>query len=126
MVDHIQAVFDMEPFEKKPLKDLIESYEEIPVILMKDDEKDLRKRSFYQDNKIYALQQGADNADPEKAIYQGDTHVIIDDTKINIQIHKILPMRRNENTKDKTELKEYIQYMFAVYVPKNKKYFVRG
>ena len=93
---------------------------------MKDDEKDLRKRSFYQDNKIYALQQGADNADPEKAIYQGDTHVIIDDTKINIQIHKILPMRRNENTKDKTELKEYIQYMFAVYVPKNKKYFVRG
>ena len=126
LVDHIQAVFDMEPFEKKPLKDLIESYEEIPVILMKDDEKDLRKRSFYQDNKIYALQQGADNADPEKAIYQGDTHVIIDDTKINIQIHKILPMRRNENTKDKTELKEYIQYMFAVYVPKNKKYFVRG
>lgn len=125
LIDHIQAVFDMEPFERKPLKDLIESYEEIPVIVMKDDEKDVRKRSFYQDNKIYALMQGADNADPEKAIYQGDTHVIIDDTKVNIQIHKILPMRRNEN-KDKKELKEYIQYMFAIYVPKNKKYFVRG
>lgn len=126
LIDHIQAVFDMEPFEKKPLKDLIESYEQIPVLVMKDNEKEVRKRSFYQDNKIYALQQGADNADPAKAIYQGDTHVIIDDTKINIQIHKILPMRRNENTKDKTELKEYIQYMFAIYVPKEKKYFVRG
>lgn len=126
LIDHIQAVFDMEPFEKKPLKDLIESYEEIPVILMKDDEKNVRKRSFYQDNKIYALQQGADNVDPEKAIYQGDTHVIIDKNKVNIQIHKILPMRRNENTKVKNELKEYAQYMFAIYVPKEKKYFVRG
>lgn len=126
LINHIQAVFDMEPFERDPLKDLIESYEEIPVILMKDDEEWIRKRSFYPDNKIYALQQGADNADPEKAIYQGDTHVIIDDNKINIQIHKILPMRRNENTKDKKELKDYIQYMFAIYVPKNKKYFVRG
>lgn len=126
LIYHIQAVFDMEPFERKPLKDLIESYEEIPVLVMKGDEKYLRKRSFYQDNKIYALQQGADNVDPEKAIYQGDTHVIIDDTKINIQIHKILPMRRNEDTKDKKELKEYTQYMFAIYVPKDKKYFVRG
>ena len=103
------------------------SYDVLDEIdVMKDDEKDVRKRSFYQDNKIYALMQGADNADSEKAIYHGDTHVIIDDSKINIQIHKILPMRRNKDTKDKKESKEYIQYMFAIYVPKNKKYFVRG
>ena len=93
---------------------------------MKGDEKEIRKRSFYPDNKIYALQQGADNADPEKAIYQGDRYVIMDNNKVNIQIHKILPMRRNKDTKDKKESKEYIQYMFAIYVPKNKKYFVRG
>lgn len=126
LIDHIQEVFDMEPFERKPLKDLIESYEEIPVIVMKDDEEWTRKRSFYLDNKIYALQQGADNVNPEKVTYQGDRYVIIDKNKVNIQIHKILPIRRNENTKDKKELKEYIQYMFAIYVPKNKKYFVRG
>ncbi len=126
LIDHIQAVFDMEPFERKPLKDLIESYDEIPVLVMKDDEKEIRKRSFYPDNKIYALQQGADNVNPEKAIYQGDRHVIIDKDKVNIQIHKILPMRRNVNTKDKKESKEYTQYMFAIYVPKEKKYFVRG
>lgn len=126
LIDHIQAVFDIEPFERKPLKDLIESDDEIPVLVMKGDEKEIRKRSFYPDNKIYALQQGADNADPEKAIYQGDRYVIMDNNKVNIQIHKILPMRRNKDTKDKKESKEYIQYMFAIYVPKNKKYFVRG
>lgn len=125
LIDHIQAVFDMEPFERKPLKDLIESYEEIPVLVMKDDEKYVRKRSFYQDNKIYALQQGADNADSEKAIYQGDRHVIMDNNKVNIQIHKILPMKRDKN-KGKNKLKEFTQYMFAIYVPKEKKYFVRG
>lgn len=117
LIDHIQAIFDMDPFEREPLRDLIESYEEIPVIVMKD----VRKRSF-QDNKISFIHQGADNSDSEKAIYQGDRYVIIDDTKVNIQIHKILPMRK----KDKKELKEYIQYMFAIYVPKDKKYFVRG
>ena len=125
LIDNIQAIFDREPFEKKSLKDLIGSDDKIPVIVMKDDEKDVRKRSFYPDNKIYALMQGADNADPEKEIYQGDKHVIIDDTKVNIQIHKILPMKRDEN-KDKKESEEYIQYMFAIYVPEKKIYFIRG
>ena len=118
LIDHIKAVFDMEPFERKLLKDLIESYEEIPVIVMKN----IRIRSFDSDNQISYLHQGASNSDSEKAISQGDKYVIIDDTKINIQIHKILPRRR----KDKEELKEYTQYMFAIYVPKDKKYFVRG
>ena len=127
LIENIQAIFDMKPFEKKSLKALIESEDDkIPVIVMKDDEKDVRKRSFYSDNKIYALMQGADNPDPEKQIYHGDKHVIYDDTKVNIQIHKILPMKRNENTNEKNELKEYIQYMFAIYVPEKKIYFVRG
>lgn len=126
LIDNIQAVFDMKPFEKKSLKALIESEKEIPVIVMKDDEKDVRKRSFYSDNKIYALMQGADNPNPEKVIYHGDKHVIIDDEKVNIQIHKILPMRRNEHTNEKNESKEHIQYMFAIYVPEKKIYFVRG
>ena len=45
---------------------------------------------------------------------------------INIQIHKILPMKENDDTNTKKVLKEYTQYMFAVYVPKEKKYFVKG
>ena len=126
LIDHIQSVFDMEPFEKEPFRDLIESYEEIPVILMKGDEKGIRKRSFDHDNKIRVLQQGADNVDPEKAIYQGDREVIIDKNKVNIQIHKILPMRKDNDTKGKKELKEYVQYMFAIYVPQNKTYIKRG
>ena len=125
LIDNIQGIFDMGPFERKSLKGLIGSDEKIPVIVMKDDEKDVRKRSFYQDNKIYALMQGADNPDPEKQIYQGDKHVLIDDKKVNIQIHKILPMKRNENG-DKKELEEYIQYMFAIYVPEEKIFIVRG
>ena len=121
LIDHIQAVFDMEPFEREPFKDLIESYDEIPVLVMKGNEKGVRKRSFSPDNRISYLLQGPDNSDFEEATYQGDRHVIIDDKKINIQIHKILPRRK----KDKKELEEYTQYMFAIYVPKNIKYIGR-
>lgn len=122
LIDNIQAVFDMGPFNRKLLKDWIESNEEIPVIVMKGDENGVRERSFAPNNAISNLHQGPDKGDSEKANYQGDRYVIIDDTKINIQIHKILPMRK----KDKKEFKEYTQYMFAIYVPKEKKYFKRG
>ena len=93
LIDCMQVVFDMEPFERRPLIDLIESSGDIPVILMNDNNGEGRKRSFYSNNKIFALQQGADNKDPEKAVFLGDSHVIIDKEKINIQIHRVVPKK---------------------------------
>lgn len=125
LIEQMQAIFDLEPFERRPLIDLIESSGDIPVILMNDLDGNGRKRSFYTNNKIYALQQGADNKDPEKAMYLGDSHVVIDNTKINIQIHKIIP-KKKDCYGNVTILNDYTQYMFAIYVPKAKQYFVKG
>lgn len=72
LIDHMQVIFDLEPFERRPLIDLIESSGDIPVILMSDIDGAGRKRSFYPNNKIYALQQGADNKDKKKAVFLGD------------------------------------------------------
>lgn len=125
LIDHMQAVFDLEPFERRPLKDLIESSGNIHIILMNDLDGTGRKRSFYSDNKIYALQQGADNTDPEKANYLGDRYVIYDPDSINVQIHKITPKKKNVQGVVEV-LTDYTQYMFAIYIPKEKKYYVRG
>lgn len=125
LIDHMQTIFDLEPFERRPLIDLIESSGDIPVILMNDIDGSGRKRSFYPNNKIYALQQGADNKDKGKAIFLGDSHVVVDKDQINIQIHKIIPKKKDPSG-NITILTDYTQYMFAIYVPKGKKYYVKG
>lgn len=125
LIDHMQAIFDLEPFERRPLIDLIESSGEIPVIMMNDVDGTGRKRSFYPNNKIYALQQGADNKDKDKAVFLGDSHVVVDKNQINIQIHKIIP-KKKDSAGNITILTDYTQYMFAIYVPKEKKYYVKG
>ena len=127
LIEHMEFVFNLEPFECKPLIDLIETSEEIPVILMKNkDNANGRQRSFYNNNRIYALQQGADNKDLLKANYLGDNNVVIDKNKVNIQIHQIIPKKKQSEHGSKIVMDEYKQYMFAVYVPKEKTYFVRG
>ncbi|MBQ7673311.1 MAG: hypothetical protein IJT36_02135 [Alphaproteobacteria bacterium] len=125
LIDHIQTIFDLEPFERRPLKDLIKNSGDIPVIMMNDNDGKGRKRSFYSNNKIFALQQGADNKDKSKALYLGDSYVIVDKSKVNIQIHKIVPKKKNAAGKE-IEFQDCTQYMFAIYVPKEKKYFVKG
>ena len=124
LIEQIQTIFDLEPFEKQPLKELLDGMGPIPVIIMKGYHTTGRERSFYQDNKIYALLQGADNKNKDKAVFLGDSFVIADKSKVNIQIHKIVPKRRTEN--GVVPMPEYTQYMFAIYVPKEKKYFVKG
>lgn len=124
LIEQIQTVFDLEPFEKQPLKELLVGAGRIPVIIMKGYHTEGRERSFYQDNKIYALLQGADNKDKDKAIFLGDSFVIMDKAKVNIQIHKIVPKRQTEG--GVVVMPEYTQYMFAIYVPKEKKYFTKG
>lgn len=50
---------------------------------------------------------------------------MVDSNKINIQIHKIIPKKKDASGNVKV-LTDYTQYMFAIYVPKEKKYYVKG
>lgn len=122
LIQSIETAFDREPFNKATIKELVGS-SDIPVILMwTDDDNKTRYRSIYNDaaqDRIKALHQGANTTDIEKLTYYGDQKVIVDPDKINIQIHYISPgLSKNERLgKD--------QYMFAIYMPKDKIYFVK-
>lgn len=122
LIQSIETAFDREPFNRTTIKDLVGS-SDIPVILMwTNDKNKTRYRSIYNDSaqdRIKALHQGANTSDIEKLTYYGDQKVIIDPDKINIQIHYISPgISKNERLgKD--------QYMFAIYMPKDKIYFVK-
>ena len=122
LIQSIETAFDREPFNKATIKELVGT-SDIPVILMwTDDDNKTRYRSIYQDaakDRIKALHQGANTTDIEKLTYLGDQKVIVDPNKINIQIHYISPglSRQERLGKD--------QYMFAIYMPKDKIYFVK-
>ncbi|MCI9468972.1 MAG: hypothetical protein HFG45_06690 [Oscillospiraceae bacterium] len=120
LLNVIQGTFDYDPFQKKALIDLL-GQDNIPVILI-GDEKNPRYRSIYKQSfRIKALQQGADSIVAERITYEGDSSVLIDKNQINIQVHKIVP------GEDKSHpLTEKMQYMFAIYIPKEKTYFIKG
>lgn len=122
IITALNAVFDNEPFKQDALRDLV-SGSSIPVILMwYDDNNKERYRSLYPStSKIKALQQGANSTIQEKITYEGDNNVVIDKDKINIQIHCIVPGYKGE-----MHMEDKKQYMFAIYVPKEKTYFVKG
>ena len=125
LIKVIHSVFDYEPFQKKALLDLL-GQDNLPIILMwkKKETNELknRYRSMYPDTfKIKALLQGADSSDDDKITYEGDSNVIIDKNKINIQIHCITPGYKGQQA-----MPEKTQYMFAIYLPKEKVYFVKG
>ena len=127
LITLIQSAFDQEPFQKKALIDLI-GQDDVEVVLMSgaienvsDLDKWRRYRSLYpQQNLIKALQQGPDTAEQTKLTYKGDSNVIVDENRINIQIHYIRPGYKNDRILD-----EFDQFMFAVYIPKQKVYFVK-
>lgn len=119
LINVIYGVFDYEPFQKKALTDLL-GQDNIPVILMGVDKK-ARYRSIYECGfRIKTLLQGADSTVAEKITYIGDSGVVIDKDKINIQIHRIVPGKDRFHPMDNKE-----QYMFAIYIPKEKTYFVK-
>mgnify|MGYP005765219889 FL=1 len=119
LINVIHGTFDYEPFQKKALTDLL-GQDNVPVILI-GDENCPRYRSVYKQSfRIKALQQGADSTVAEKITYEGDSSVVIDKDKINIQIHKITPGEDKDHP-----LTEKTQYMFAIYVPKERTYFVK-
>ena len=122
LIQSIDTAFDREPFNKRPVLELMGS-SDIPVILMwTDDNSKVRYRSIYNDaaqDRIKALHQGANTTDTSRLTYLGDQKVIVDPEKVNIQIHYISPglTKTNRIKKD--------QYMFAIYIPKDKVYFVK-
>lgn len=122
LIKSINTAFDREPFNKPALLELVDQ-SDVPVILMWTDSNDkTRYRSIYNDasqDRIKALHQGADTTDLEKLTYYGDKKVVVDPNKINIQIHYVSLglSRQNRLGKD--------QYMFAIYIPKDKKYFIK-
>lgn len=122
LIESIDTAFDREPFNKRPVLELMGS-SDIPVILMwTDDNNKVRYRSIYNDaahDRIKALHQGANTTDSSRLTYLGDQKVVVDPDKVNIQIHYISPglTKTNRIKKD--------QYMFAIYIPKNKVYFVK-
>lgn len=122
LIQSIDTAFDREPFYRKALVDLIGT-SDIPVILMWTDDSDkMRYRSVYSDtacDRIKALHQGANTTDINRLTYLGDKKVVIDPDKINIQIHYISPGLTKSNRLGKD------QYMFSIYLPKDKIYFVK-
>ena len=122
LIQSIDTAFDREPFNKRPVLELMGS-SDIPVILMwTDDNSKVRYRSIYNDaahDRIKALHQGANTTDLSRLTYLGDQKVIIDPDKVNIQIHYISPGLTKSNRLRKD------QFMFAIYIPKDKIYFVK-
>lgn len=120
LISVIHDTFDYEPFQKKALANLL-GQDNIPVIRMGADKKSRYRTLYPQNLKIKALQQGANSSDEDKITYEGDSSVVIDKSRINIQIYKITPGINKESPMDSKT-----QYMFAIYLPKEKIYFVKG
>lgn len=122
LIQSINTSFDREPFNKRYLLELVDQ-SDIPVILMWTGNRDKKRyRSIYNDaaqDRIKALHQGANTTDETKLTYLGDKKVVVDPTKINIQIHYISPGLNKQTLLGKD------QYMFAIYMPKDKKYFIK-
>lgn len=121
LIRSIETAFDREPFNKAALIELVGS-SEVPVILMGNGLDEIRYRSIFEDtfmDRIKALHQGANTTNIERLTYLGDNKVIVDSDKINIQIHYISPGITKVNRLGKD------QFMFAIYLPKNKTYFVK-
>ena len=124
LVDLIQSIntaFEREPLYRNPLLDAIGDSGAIVTLMWKQGDK-ARYRSIYNNSdqdRIKALHQGANSTNEENLSYLGDKTVIIDPDKINIQIHHISPGITKDNRLGKD------QYMYAIYLPKDKTYFVK-
>lgn len=121
LIQSINSAFDREPLYRNPLLEAFGNSGAIVILMWSHGEKP-RYRSIYNNSdqdRIKALHQGANTTNEEKLRYLGDKTVIVDPSKINIQIHHISPGITKENRLGKD------QYMFAIYLPKDKTYFIK-
>ena len=120
LMDVMQGIFEHDPFDKVYLNKILNEESEINIIIMPDNDGKGRKRRFYSDNNVNNIHQGPDKTEVSVRKYNGDAAVVVDKQQINIQIHKIKPY------KDGEEVEGGMQYMFAIFIPRAKKYYVRG
>lgn len=114
-------IFDNNPFNGiNNLTNAFKDYEEVCLEFMYGEAlNDYRKRSFNQNQKISALQQGADSIDINKQKYKGDAYVIGKNDLPCVQIFKVVP---EINGEIKYEFK---QFMFSIHFPVNRAIFVK-
>ena len=122
LLNSIEGILENNPFGGIDICNAISKCTyDIPLIFISKENNEARTRSLYpNDLEIKVLQQGADNIDPNKVIYEGDAAVIIDKNKFNMQIHKIEPYDKQNNRKYKE------QYMFAIYSPSETSYYIKA
>lgn len=121
LLNNVDGIFDNLPFNKKAI---IIALKDKKIVIQKmydlNGNYEVRVRSFNKDNnKVSALQQGADTADEENQKYKGDSHVIVDEDAVTIQIFRIRPKI------DEIAKPEYDQYMFSIHTPENRKGFIK-
>lgn len=116
LIDNLRdSILFLPPFTSIQFDKVLETQENVDVIIMSLDGNSTRTRSFI-DNKISALQQGADTMNDERQKYKGDAHVINNPDRLTIQIFNILP-------EEEGILKnEYQQFMLSIYIPTKGRY----
>ncbi len=120
LMESIDGIFEHDPFDMNYLHRILGEESEVELILMRDNDGTGRKRTFYSDNNINNIHQGPGNANADDRKYNGDANVVVNRSKINVQIHKIKPF------KDGQEVEGCTQYMFAIFIPRQKQYYVGG
>jgi len=114
LLNSIEGILENNPFGGIDICNAISKCTyDIPLIFISKENNEARTRSLYpNDLEIKVLQQGADNIDPNKVIYEGDAAVIIDKNKFNMQIHKIEPYDKQNNKKYK---EQYMKNFLLIY-----------
>lgn len=122
IIKAIKNVFENEPFQKDALLKLLDTDEVILIQIGNIKQEQPRFRSLYKNEpRIKPLQQGASSLNKEKSAFLGDRFIIIDENKINIQLYNVAPGLDKRNYDS-----SLIQYMFAIYIPKEKIYFTKS
>jgi len=85
-----------------------------------NDNSEVRKRTFDTENRVSALQQGANTADTDKLLYRGDSYVLVDENALCIQVFKVLSFSHVNDPLS------YTQFMYSIYYPQTNVGFIRG
>lgn len=122
LIKSTNGIFENDPFK---VKDIEYAIKDRKIIIEKlfdyPGAEEYRTRTFNKTTmRVSALQQGADTTIEEKQKYKGDSHVIVDEKAVIIQVFRIRPII------DKKENKELEQFMFSIHIPEGKKGFVKA
>lgn len=121
LINSTTGIFMTDPFK---VKDIEYAIKDKKIIIEKlfdfKGADEYRTRTFNKNTmRISALQQGADTTVVERQKYKGDSHVIVDEDAVTIQVFRIRPII------DKNEVSDLEQYMFSIHIPEGKKGFVK-